>query len=474
MVEVETMSKMQVENQARTRDFVSGASKKPWDNGALRVHENGRYFVNGDVPFFWLADTAWLLFHKLDLEETYRYLRNRKEKGYNVILADFLHTSDQKNLAGDSALHDGDFTRVNIDGTFWSHIDRVIEMAEEMGLYMGILPVWGSSIVRDEGSLTMDNMKNYMNFVLNRYHKYPNLIWIAGGDVRGDVDLELFHAMGAMLKADNPERLVTYHPFGRCDSSQWFHEAPWLDFNLFQSGHRRYDQDVLGTWDDNRQTESSFREDCWRYVESDYGKMPRKPTLDGEPSYEWILQGLHDKNEPYWQAADVRRYAYWDVFAGAAGHTYGHNAVMQFQRREEEQGTFGVNVPWDEGIHHSGGAQMKHLKDLMESIDFLHGKPASHYLLSQQGEKYERISVYAGPDYLMAYSYTNRTIKLSLKDYKDKPMAVYWFRPATGVKSYIRTVTGQDEIMETPSPSDETTDIVLLLQEENPAFSENI
>ena len=47
-------------------------------------------------------------------------------------------------------------------------------------------------------------MKNYMNFVLNRYHKYPNLIWIAGGDVRGDVDLELFHAMGAMMKAENP------------------------------------------------------------------------------------------------------------------------------------------------------------------------------------------------------------------------------------------------------------------------------
>ena len=82
--------------------------------------------------------------------------------------------------------------------------------------------------------------------------------------------------------------------------------------------------------------------------------------------------------------------------------------------------------------------------------------------------------MYAGVDYLMAYSYTNRTIKLSLKDYKNKPMAVYWFCPATGVRSYIRTVTGRDEIMETPSPSDETTDIVLLLQEEKPTFSENI
>jgi hypothetical protein len=26
----------------------------------------------------------------------------------------------------------------------------------------------------------------------------------------------------------------------------------------------------------------------------------------------------------------VRRYAYWSVFAGSCGHTYGHNAIMQF------------------------------------------------------------------------------------------------------------------------------------------------
>jgi hypothetical protein len=28
----------------------------------------------------------------------------------------------------------------------------------------------------------------------------------------------------------------------------------------------------------------------------------------------------------------VRRYAYWSVFAGSCGHTYGHNAIMQFYK----------------------------------------------------------------------------------------------------------------------------------------------
>ncbi len=394
-------------------------NKKPWESGFLRVHENKRHFTNGDTPFFWLADTAWLMFQRLTLEETYRYLRNRKEKGYNVILVDFLHMADQRNLAGDAALMNGDFSKINTSGTFWSHIDRVMEMAEELGLYLGVLPVWGSDIVKN-GSLHMGNLKSFMKFVLDRYHHCPNLIWIVGGDVRGDVNQELFCTMGKMMKEDEPDRLVTY-----------------------------------------------FGEDCWRYVEGDYARLPVKPVLDGEPSYEWILQGLHDKNQPYWQAADVRRYAYWDVFAGAAGHTYGHNAVMQFHRDLSEEGSFGVNCLWEDGLHHSGSSQMKHLKDLMESVGFVHGKPAQQLLLSQQGEKYGRISVFAGEDFLMAYSYTGREIKLSLEDYKEKRMMVFWFCPATGGKSYIKTVSGQSEITETPPAGDETKDIVLLLQEED-------
>lgn len=120
---------------------------KPWEQGVLKVTENGRYFSCGDTPFFWMGDTAWLLFHRLTEEETRNYLRNRKELGYNIILADFLHSPEQKNCAGDAALVNGDFNRINRDGGFWKHVDSVIRIAEELGLYMGILPVWGSSIV---------------------------------------------------------------------------------------------------------------------------------------------------------------------------------------------------------------------------------------------------------------------------------------------------------------------------------------
>ena len=34
--------------------------EKPWEQGKLRVSDNGRYLRNGDAPFFYLAYTAWL------------------------------------------------------------------------------------------------------------------------------------------------------------------------------------------------------------------------------------------------------------------------------------------------------------------------------------------------------------------------------------------------------------------------------
>lgn len=435
----------------------------PWERGPLTVSGNGRYFLCGEEPFFFLGDTAWLLFHRLTPEESYLYLKNRKELGYNVILADFIHTAGQQNRAGDSALISGDPARPDTEGGFWEHVDAVVEMARELGLFMGLLPVWGSSLVKS-GCLNMENVDAYMEFVLKRYHDCPHIIWIAGGDVRGDTACDVFRRMGKLMKQDRSDRLVTYHPFGRTSSSLWFHEEAWLDFNLFQSGHRRYDQTQMQEWDDNTAKEGWFGEDSWRYVERDLLKTPVKPVLDGEPSYEWILQGLHDKSQPYWKAADVRRYAYWSVFAGAAGHVYGHNSIMQFYRDTAEEGAFGARYLWTDAIHHPGGAQMIHLKKLCERVGFEKGRPAGEYLLCGQGERYDRISVFAGEDFLMAYTVNGRKMDLSLEAFVGKNMEAYWMDPVTGIYTYAGTVTGGENVSFTPPQREDGEDIVLLLQ----------
>src|SRR3569833_2876049 len=47
-------------------------------NGHFLQYEDGR-------PFFWLADTAWLMFNKLTPDEIKTYLHDRHEQGFNVV-----------------------------------------------------------------------------------------------------------------------------------------------------------------------------------------------------------------------------------------------------------------------------------------------------------------------------------------------------------------------------------------------------
>ena len=65
--------------------FASRAAAAP---PALRVSDNKRFLVEADgKPFFYLGDTAWELFHRLNREEADRYLENRAKKGFTVIQA---------------------------------------------------------------------------------------------------------------------------------------------------------------------------------------------------------------------------------------------------------------------------------------------------------------------------------------------------------------------------------------------------
>jgi len=72
------------------------------------------------------------------------------------------------------------------------------------------------------------------------------------------------------------------------------------DFNMFQSGHRRYGQ---RKGDGDYTIAENTEEDNWRYAETGTVVGHCKTVIDGEPSYEDIpLRGLHEANETRWTA----------------------------------------------------------------------------------------------------------------------------------------------------------------------------
>ena len=112
----------------------------------VRVGENKRYLIDQyDKPFFYLGDTAWELFHRLDLKDAETYLRDRAGKRFNVIQAVVLAEHgglDVPNAYGHLPLENKD-PRRRVEAYF-EHVDRVVAKADELGLTIGMLPTWGS------------------------------------------------------------------------------------------------------------------------------------------------------------------------------------------------------------------------------------------------------------------------------------------------------------------------------------------
>jgi len=277
---------------ARQHDFlrclvaITIAAFGPWAFAAdslprLKVSESHRFLMTDEgQPFFYLGDTAWELFHRLDRDEAGLYLQNRAAKGFTVIQAVALAELDgldTPNSYGHRPLIDRDPTRPDLrdgqDNDYWDHVDWVIDKAASLGLYIGLLPTWGDKWNKKWGAgpeiFTPDNAAVYGQWLGRRYRDRP-IIWILGGDrpVESDRHREVIRALARGLKeGDGGSHLMTFHPSGGQSSSAWFQDDAWLDFNMHQTGHRD-------------------RGAGWERIEADYGRTPVKPVLDGEPLYE--------------------------------------------------------------------------------------------------------------------------------------------------------------------------------------------
>ena len=406
---------------------------KPWDHGRLKVSDNQRYLVHEDgAPFFWLGNTAWLISERLNRDEVEYYLTREREAGYNVEQIQVLNAIPTFNIYGHQANDASfNFSKFTIPGVYgyWEHLDYIVDFAASQGIYIAMDCIWGSQIER----MTVGKAMAYGKFLGERYKNKPNIIWMIGGDIMGDKGTASWDALARAIKKADPNHVMTFHPRGRTTSAWWYNDREWLDFNMFQSGHRRYGQ---RNGDGDYTIKDNTEEDNWRYVDMSWEKEPLRPVIDGEPSYEDIPQGLHDFKAPRWQAADVRRYAYWAVFAGCFGHTYGHNSIMQFMR-PGLLGSFGAEKPWWEAMNDPGYGQMKYLKWLILSLPFTERQPDQTIVCGQNGERYDRVIACRGADYLLAYNYSGKPMRLDLTKITGERKNVWVMNPADGSLQFL-------------------------------------
>ena len=410
----------------------------PWNNGKLVVSEEGRYLKHENgTPFFWQGETGWLMPQRLNRDEVSYYLEKCKQAGYNMVQVQVLNSVPSYNVYGQASHIDGyNFKGINRKGVYgyWDHMDYIIETAASKGIYIGMVCIWGTPV--EKGMMNVDEAKAYGTFLAQRYKDDPNIIWMIGGDIRGDKKTEVWEALATTIRNIDDNHMMTFHPRGRTTSATWFNAKEWLDFNMFQSGHRRYGQ---RKGDGDYPIEENTEEDNWRFVENSQNRTPLKPVIDDEPIYENIPQGLHDPNEIRWNQHDVRRYAYWSVFAGSFGHSYGHNDIMQFIRPGVvgSFGADGMKKAWWNALEDPGFSQMIHLKNLMLAFPFFERVPDQSVIAGKNGERYDRAIATRGNDYLLVYNYSAHPMEIDLSKVSGAKKNVWWYHPASGKLEYV-------------------------------------
>ena len=433
----------------------------------LRVSDNKRFLVTADGrPFFWLADTAWELFHRLTREEAERYLRKRAEQRFTLIQAVALAEFDgltKPNAYGETPLRNDDPTQPN--DAYFAHVDWIVARANALGLYVGLLPTWGDKWNKKWGTgpeiFTPANAEQYGEWLGRRYRD-AGIVWILGGDrpIETDVHREIIRAMARGLRrGDGSAHLMTLHPPGGQGSSTWFHDDDWLDFNMRQNGH--------GTKFTGR----------YEMTRADYDRTPIKPVVDGEPIYEGHPISFDAKKLGHSIGSDVRRALYWDLFSGAFGHTYGHHSVWQFWTAAREP----VNnplVPWTEAIDHAGAAHMQHARALLESRPFLTRVPADDVIVTDRvptsvpGAGRYRFVATRDTDgtYAMVYAPVGRSFAVRTNTIRGDRIRAWWFNPRTGRANAIGTFRNTGERAFSPPDAGEALDWVLVLDDEGKKY----
>ncbi|MBR2611821.1 MAG: glycoside hydrolase family 140 protein [Clostridia bacterium] len=418
----------------------------------------GRYlFWEDGTPFFYLGDTAWELFHRLTREEIELYIDTRTKQGFTVIQAVALAELEGLTVPNPYGrlpllMTNGvpDPTRPDTEGeySYWEHVDYAIRLAKERGLFVALLPTWGDkyNLLWGKGPVIFNAQNAYLygKWIAERYKDDWNIIWMLGGDrpLQSEEHHRIIDEMARGIREVDQTHLITFHPMGETDSTDYVGNRQYIDFHTSQTGH------------------SVGKSYYSMQVMEKMAKASPKPYMDSEPRYEDHPACFRAELGYYWNADDVRQNAYWNVLSGACGHTYGNHNIWCFNTNPTDYFPF----RWQDVLNHPGAEQMKYLKQLRLSRDYASLVPMPD-LLVENGYGMGQIVVAGGVDYIYAYSPLGQSFALELGIFPDaKALRAFWFNPRTGEETMFGVIPSHGRFTFVPPTQSKGQDWLLILE----------
>ncbi len=338
--------------------------------GFLAVSENRRYLTYTDgTPFFWLADTWWTApSATVPLANFKEMVAVRKAHRFTAYQAHGFRAFTPEQ--GASAF---EATSAPFDQAlgYWHTTDVHIAHGAEQGL-VGLIGFAGGSLT---DKISLEAMRRLWWYYLARYGAYPISFLFTQeynkDEGRREERIAKMLALGEFIKRIDPyKRALSIHPWHREREQGEARDASWLDFIMLQGGH-------------------FSRETCERYLEL-YNRTPIKPVLESEANYEGF-----SKPHMTVDAAVIRRTAYTAIQCGSLGFSYGAQGLYAGIQDVENPGptvNWGPPLTWRQGLAQRGGAQMAHLRNCYEQVEWWTLSPHAHF------GKFKEMAVSANPD----------------------------------------------------------------------------
>ncbi|MCG6926016.1 MAG: glycoside hydrolase family 140 protein [Acidobacteria bacterium] len=403
----------------------------------LRVGPTGRYLVDSKgVPFLIHGDTPWSLTHNLTYEEAVRYMKTRRDQGFNTLMVSVPDAYDAEgnkayspDRSGQQPFVDDDLTQPN--EAYWAHADRVFKAAERLSLLLLVTPAYLGAdhdgyvdVLKKNGPV---RCRAYGLWLGSRYRGLKNLLWVHGGD-RNPYDVrDEVRALAQGIREVDDQHLHTAHWANGTAAFDYFGDEGWLDLN----------------------SSYTYGPVAWRIL-ADRDRVPPRPTFLIETHYEDDFGGK--------TADDVRAYPYRAVLAGAAGHLFG-NRPLWF-----------CGTGWEKALGSPGAGYMAHALALFRSRPWYELEPDRTHQFVVEGhwesgsDEGVQAAVTRRHDTLIAYlPRGRRTVLVDLERFSHGPLQGHWFNPRTGEATPIGSF-GRSGTQAFTQPAD--GDWVLVLDEE--------
>ena len=376
----------------------------------LKISDSQRFLVKEDgSPFVWIGETNWF-FARLSPSIIDSILDKRSRQGYSIMFV-----SCRENLYNGS--DPGDIKQPN--ETWWEYLDQYIEKCRQRNMYVGITLGW-YGLARKHSP---DELFEYGKWVGNRYKHKNNIVWLTLGETgshlrKSAIKKEKITALiNGIRTGDTGNKLLTIHADYKRGSSIT-DDGELCDFNNWQTSQ----------WccPDNLPRKDKRNWRVWEAIEFDYNKKYNglnKPTLDSEAWYE------NNKDFCGTTPFIIRRRAYYSIFAGGFGFTYGAGGIWDGRKSGEKCSGSALQA-----IHYPGARDVGYLSQFLNRLDneFLKLRPNQELIVEGNSESYDshiQSTMAHDGSFALVYSGGDGPYSIDLSRFTNGIVEFCWYNP---------------------------------------------